>query len=46
MDHHPDVLSIADHLEIMGPGSGPQGGELIEQGEFKEELKAWLSELS
>lgn len=46
VDHHPDVLSIADHLEIMGPGSGPLGGELIEPGEFKDELKAWLSELS
>lgn len=45
VDHHPDVIAAADHLEVMGPGSGPDGGAIIDSTPFRQEVGQWLSEL-
>jgi len=32
IEHHPSVISRADHVIEMGPGAGEEGGEIIEGG--------------
>ncbi|MGN0868085.1 MAG: ABC-ATPase UvrA, partial [Akkermansia sp.] len=50
VEHDPQLLAAADHLVELGPGSGPQGGQLMAQGSFAElaanpnsPTGAWLS---
>lgn len=49
-EHDPQLLAAADWLVEMGPGSGPQGGQVIAQGTYEDFLHAadsptgaWLS---
>jgi excinuclease ABC subunit A len=44
VDHHPDVILAAQKLFLMGPGSGVQGGELIDSKSFRQDLYDWLSQ--
>ena len=30
IEHHPDVIAVADHLITLGPGGGKNGGRLVE----------------
>ncbi|MCM2349559.1 MAG: hypothetical protein NDI69_06025 [Bacteriovoracaceae bacterium] len=39
IDHSEQIQKAADHLIIMGPGSGKKGGEIIYQGEPKSYFK-------
>ncbi|MCL1966863.1 MAG: ATP-binding cassette domain-containing protein [Fibromonadales bacterium] len=32
IEHHPSIISRADHVIEMGPGAGEEGGEIIEGG--------------
>ncbi len=34
VEHKPEVMEIADHLVDMGPGAGPDGGEIVYQGDM------------
>ncbi len=34
VEHKPVVMEIADHLVDMGPGAGPNGGEIVYQGDL------------
>ncbi len=50
VEHDPQLLAEADHLVEMGPGSGPQGGNVLAQGSYGELLQnpasltaPWLS---
>ncbi len=50
VEHDPQLLAEADYLIEMGPGSGPQGGEVLAQGSYGELLRnpasptaPWLS---
>ncbi len=50
VEHDPQVLAAADHLIEMGPGSGPQGGSILAEGNYQTLLQnpnsptaAWLS---
>ncbi len=50
VEHDPQLLAAADYLVELGPGSGPQGGQLMAQGSFAElaanpnsPTGAWLS---
>jgi len=39
IEHHLDLLAEADYLVELGPGGGPEGGELLYQGDLKGLLK-------
>lgn len=43
IEHHPDIISKADHLIEMGPGAGALGGEILFQGNGKDVLNNPLS---
>ena len=43
IEHHLDVLAEADYIIELGPVGGPDGGELIYQGDLAGLLKAKLS---
>jgi excinuclease ABC subunit A len=32
IEHHLDVIKVADHVLDMGPEGGPLGGEIVAQG--------------
>jgi excinuclease ABC subunit A len=32
VEHHPDLVACADWVIDLGPGSGPEGGEIVAQG--------------
>jgi excinuclease ABC subunit A len=32
VDHRPDVLRAADHILELGPGAGPEGGDVVAEG--------------
>ncbi len=32
VEHHPDVVRAADHVLELGPGAGPEGGQLVASG--------------
>lgn len=32
VEHHPDLVRVADHVVDLGPGAGPEGGEVVAQG--------------
>lgn len=40
VEHDPQLLSAADWLVEMGPGSGAQGGQVLEQGTYDDFLHA------
>jgi len=39
IEHHLDLLAEADYIIELGPVGGPDGGELMYQGELKGLLK-------
>ncbi len=38
VEHHKDMIKIADHIIDMGPGAGMKGGEVIFEGSYQELL--------
>ena len=38
VEHHKDMIKIADHIIDMGPGAGMKGGEIVFDGSFEELL--------
>ena len=40
VEHHKDMIKIADHIIDMGPGTGMKGGEITFQGSYEELLKS------
>lgn len=40
VEHHRDVISLADHVVDMGPEAGANGGQLMFEGTYKELLSA------
>jgi excinuclease ABC subunit A len=45
VEHDEDIIRAADHLIDMGPGSGPQGGEILAEGppnEIQSPTGKWL----
>jgi excinuclease ABC subunit A len=32
VEHHPDLIRLADHVVDLGPGAGPAGGRLVVEG--------------
>lgn len=40
VEHHKDMISIADHIIDMGPGAGAEGGEILFQGSYDDLLKS------
>ena len=49
VEHHKEMIKIADHIIDMGPGAGVNGGQIIFEGSYEELLKShtltgdWLS---
>ncbi|MFA7115909.1 MAG: excinuclease ABC subunit UvrA [Bacteroidales bacterium] len=35
VEHHPEMMKIADHIIDMGPGAGQEGGNILFEGNFK-----------
>jgi excinuclease UvrABC ATPase subunit len=33
VEHHPEVIAVADHVVDMGPGAGPHGGTVVYEGD-------------
>lgn len=40
VEHHKEMMEIADHIIDMGPGAGTQGGEVLFEGRYEELVKA------
>ena len=40
VEHHPEMIRIADHVVDMGPGPGIDGGRIVFQGSYEELLKS------
>jgi len=38
VEHHKDMIKIADHIIDMGPGAGMKGGEIVFEGTYNELL--------
>ena len=38
VEHHREIISMADHLVDMGPGAGDHGGEIVFEGGYEELL--------
>ncbi|MBR1512736.1 MAG: excinuclease ABC subunit UvrA [Bacteroidales bacterium] len=38
VEHHKDMIKIADHIIDMGPGAGMNGGEIVFEGSYEELL--------
>ncbi|MBQ6726787.1 MAG: excinuclease ABC subunit UvrA [Bacteroidales bacterium] len=38
VEHHKDIIKIADHIIDMGPGAGAKGGEVVFEGSYDELL--------
>ena len=38
VEHHKDMIKIADHIIDMGPGAGMKGGEIVFEGNYEELL--------
>ena len=38
VEHHKEMIKIADHIIDMGPGAGMAGGEIVFEGSYKELL--------
>ena len=40
VEHHREVVKLADHVVDMGPGAGSRGGEVVFEGSYDELLKS------
>ena len=40
VEHHKDMIKIADHIIDMGPGAGMKGGEIVFEGSYEELLQS------
>ncbi len=40
VEHHPEMIRIADHIVDMGPGPGIDGGRIVFEGSYEELLKS------
>lgn len=40
VEHHKEMISIADHIVDMGPGAGIDGGNIVFEGTYNELLKS------
>ena len=40
VEHHPEIIKMADNIVDMGPGAGIHGGEIVYQGSFEGLLKS------
>ncbi len=40
VEHHKDMIKIADHIIDMGPGAGMKGGEIVFEGSYDELLQS------
>ena len=40
VEHHPEMIRIADHIVDMGPGPGIDGGRIVFQGSYPELLRS------
>ena len=40
VEHHREVVKLADHVVDMGPGAGSNGGEVVFEGSYDELLKS------
>jgi len=40
VEHHKEMIQIADHVVDMGPGSGMDGGKIIFEGSYQELLRS------
>ena len=40
VEHHREVVKLADHVVDMGPGAGSHGGEVVFEGSYDELLKS------
>ena len=40
VEHHKEMIKIADHIVDMGPGAGTDGGNILFQGTYQELLKS------
>lgn len=40
VEHHKEMIQIADHIVDMGPGSGMEGGNILFEGTYPELLKS------
>ena len=38
VEHHKEIIKIADHIIDMGPGAGMKGGEIVFEGSYEELL--------
>ncbi len=43
VEHHKEMIRIADHIVDMGPGPGIDGGHIVFQGSYKELLESGTS---
>ena len=40
VEHHKEIIKIADHIIDMGPGAGMKGGEVVFEGSYDELLRS------
>lgn len=40
VEHHKEIIKIADHIIDMGPGAGVSGGEVVFEGSYEELLRS------
>ncbi|MCQ2319914.1 MAG: excinuclease ABC subunit UvrA [Bacteroidales bacterium] len=40
VEHHKDMIKIADHIIDMGPGAGAAGGQILFEGSYEELLRS------
>ncbi len=40
VEHHKEIIKIADHIIDMGPGAGMKGGEIVFEGSYEELLRS------
>lgn len=40
VEHHREVIKLADHIVDMGPGAGSAGGEIVFEGNYEELLRS------
>ncbi len=40
VEHHKEIIKIADHIIDMGPGAGMKGGEVVFEGSYEELLRS------
>lgn len=42
VEHHKEIIKIADHIIDMGPGAGMNGGEMVFEGSYDELLRSQM----